>query len=192
MYSMHGLAGDAGASTPRLPVLSDYDGFQEIRGGGWFRIARNGRKAGETWDWISGEPSPAETGPGIAPGMATASPGRPTGPVQFMLKLLEHWRLDSGQAVGLLGFDRSDADYVRSMLDGRERLRGRDVRDRIACLYGIRKSLRFLFQDLETENAWLREPHRLLDDESPMDLLLGGSMENLLIVRDYVDTLAGR
>ena len=117
---------------------------------------------------------------------------RLTGPVQFLSKLLEHWRLDPGQAVGLLGFDRSDAEYVRSLLAGRERLRGRDVRDRIACLYGIRKSLRFLFRDLETENAWLREPHELLDDESPMDLVLGGSMENLLIVRDYVDTLAGR
>ena len=119
-------------------------------------------------------------------------PTRLVGPVQFVLKLMEHWRLDSINAVGLLGFDRSDFDYVTSVLEGRERLRGKDVRDRIVHLYGIRKSLRFLFQDLETENAWLREPHEELYGKSPMSLLLSGSMENLLAVKDYVDVFAGR
>ena len=119
-------------------------------------------------------------------------PTRLTGPVQFVLKLLEHWHLNSGDAVSLLGFDRSDADYVHSLLAGRERLRGQDVRDRIFHLYEIRKSLRFLFRDLETENAWLRESHPPLDDETPMALLLSGSMESLLVVKDYVDTFAGK
>lgn len=119
-------------------------------------------------------------------------PTRLTGPVRFVLKLMEHWRLESGDAAGLLGFDRSDANYVTSVLDGHERLRGKDVRDRIFYLYGIRKSLRSLFRDRETENAWLREPHAALNGKSPMALLLGGSMERLLVVRDYVDTFAGR
>ena len=128
----------------------------------------------------------------LTPTAGQHEPTRLTGPVQFVLKLMEHWRLDPGDAVGLLGFDRSDADYATSVLKGHERLRGNDVADRIACLYGIRKSLWSLFRDLETENAWLREPHRMLQDRSPMSLLLAGSMEDLLIVRDYVNTFAGR
>ena len=63
--------------------------------------------------------------------------------------LLEVGTLD---AVGLLGFDVADADHVSAVLDGRELLRGRDVRDRIANLLSIRATLRALFRDLEVEN----------------------------------------
>ncbi|MDE0335903.1 MAG: MbcA/ParS/Xre antitoxin family protein [Defluviicoccus sp.] len=108
------------------------------------------------------------------------------------MKLLEQWRLETGDAVALLGYDESDTNYVHSVLEGRERLRGKDVRDRIFHLYGVRRSLRFLFQDLETENAWLREPHQELNGKSPMSLLRSGSMESLLAVKDYVDIFAGR
>ncbi len=154
-----------------------------VRGGGFLQISGRHGSSAKTVQWHWGE---------VVEPVLQEQPARLTGPVQFVLKLLEHWRLDSGEAVGLLGFDRSDADYVHSLLAGRERLRGKDVRDRISHLYEIRKSLRFLFRDLETENAWLREPHRPLDDKTPMALLLGGSMEDLLVVRDYVDTFAGR
>ena len=117
---------------------------------------------------------------------------RLTGPINFVLKLLESWRLDRDNAVLLLGFDESDKDLVRAVFDGREALHGRDVRDRIAHLFQIRKSLATLFRDLDVENDWLREPHELLDDQKPLELLLGGSMEDLLLVREYVDAVSGR
>ena len=120
------------------------------------------------------------------------TPVRLTGPVQFLSRLLELWRLEKADAIALLGFESTDVDYVDSVLDGYERIRGRDARDRISHLFWIFRTLRALFRDLEVENAWLRERHGLLDDRSPMSLLLGGSMEDLLLVRDYVDTTAGR
>lgn len=119
-------------------------------------------------------------------------PDRLTGPVQFVWKLLEFWNLEVHDAVGLLGFDPEDTDHVSDVVYGREHFRGRDVRDRISHLFWIRKTLHFLFQDLEVENEWLREPHSLLDDRSPLSLLLGGSMEDLLLTREYVDAAAGR
>lgn len=119
-------------------------------------------------------------------------PVRLTGPVQFIVKLLELWHLEKHDAVGLLGFDRMDSDYVDSVLEGREQIRGRDARDRISHLFWIYRSLRALFRDLETENEWLRQRHGYLDERAPMSLLLTGSMEDLLLVRDYVDTAAGR
>ena len=115
-----------------------------------------------------------------------------TGPVQFVLKLLQFWHLQRDEVVGLLGFGRVDAAHVAAVLDGREQFRGRDVRDRIAYLFRIRETLWMLFRDLEVENEWLREPHSLLDERSPLSLLTGGSMEDLLLVKEYVDTVAGR
>ncbi len=117
---------------------------------------------------------------------------RLTGPIQFVWKLLETWRLGSSDAVGLLGFDSADADHVTAVLGGYEQFRGRDVKDRISHLFFIRKTLWSLFRDSETENDWLREPHSMLDDRTPLSLLLGGSMEDLLLARDYIDLAAGR
>ena len=117
---------------------------------------------------------------------------RPSGPVQFIVKLLEFWNLDRFDAGRLLGFEESDADYVDRILEGTEPLRGRDVRERISHLFSIFNSLRSLFQDLEVENEWLRESHAMLGGRSPMSLLLGGSMDDLELTRKYVDTVARR
>lgn len=115
-----------------------------------------------------------------------------TGPIQFVVKLLEFWRLETDDAVGLLGFDSADANHVAAVLGGREQFRGRDVKDRIVHLFHIRATLLALFRDLETENNWLREPHAPLDKRSPLSLMLGGSMEDLLLTREYVESAAGR
>ena len=115
---------------------------------------------------------------------------RPSGPVQFIVKLLEFWNLDKFDAARLLGFDKTDVDYVDRILEGTEHLRGRDIRERISHLFWICKTLRSLLRDLEVENQWLRESHALLGGRSPMSLLLGGSMDDLELTRDYVDTVA--
>ena len=130
---------------------------------------------------------------GISGDLATSgTTTRLSGPVLFVLKLLESWRLERRNAVGLLGFDHSDADHVAAILDGNEQLRGRDAQDRISHLFSIRKTLRSLFQDLDVENDWLREAHSLLDNKTPLSLMLEGSIEDLLLAREYVDTAAGR
>ena len=109
-----------------------------------------------------------------------------SGPVQFLLKLLEFWNLDWSDAVGLLGFDDSEVGQVVQILKGTVQPRGRKFRNRIRHLFVIRKTLLALFQDLQTENEWLREQHALLDDKSPMSLLLSGSEEDLLTIKEYV------
>lgn len=117
--------------------------------------------------------------------------GRLTGPVRFVRKLMDSWRLDCADVVGLLGCHREDLKYVSDILNGRRQLRGRDVRDRIAHLFIIRKTLWSLFRNLDVENDWLREGHSLLNGKTPMSLIIGGSMEDLLLVREYVESAAG-
>ncbi len=116
---------------------------------------------------------------------------RPSGPIQFALRLGESWCLSQDDLAGLLGFGPGDTAHAAALLRGRAELHGRDVRDRLVHLFRIRETLHSLLRDLEVENEWLREPHELLDGRSPMSLMVGGSMEDLLLVREYVDEVAG-
>ena len=117
---------------------------------------------------------------------------RLSGPIQFLKQLLRTWHLRKGDAIPLLGLEEADLPYVVDLLEGRVAVRGRDVKHRIACLFRIRKTLSSLFRNVEVENDWLREPHETLNGQIPMDLLLEGSMENLLMVKEYVEAAAGR
>ena len=118
--------------------------------------------------------------------------GRITGPIKFVNKLLATWQLGAEKACILLGIEPSQLSYVKAVLQGNETLTGRDAKDRIAHLFQIRQFLSTLFQDEAVENEWLREPQDLLKGKVPMDLLLEGSMENLLLVREYVERVSGR
>lgn len=119
---------------------------------------------------------------------------RLTGPIKFVRRLLKIWKLEPQDAVPLLGLEQSEQPYVEDMLGGygHELPASRDVKDRIAYLFQIRSTLANLFRDEEEENDWLREHHSMLDGQSPLTLLRQGTMENLLIVRDYVLTVAGK
>ena len=117
--------------------------------------------------------------------------GRLTGPVQFVRILKDSWHLSMPDAIAILGYDSDDFEHVCAVLDGRERFLGRDVRDRIAHLFCIRRALWSLFRDLDVENDWLREQHHMLSEKSPLSILLEGSMEALLLVREYVEAAAG-
>lgn len=122
----------------------------------------------------------------------TSSPSqRISGPIRFILKLLENWNLKKSDAVNLLGFEKGDLNYISNVLNGYEELKGRDVKDRVSLLLYIRKSLWIFFQDIEVENDWLREPQQMLGGREPLSLLQSGSMEDLLLLREFVDAMTG-
>lgn len=116
---------------------------------------------------------------------------RSTGPMQLLEKTLQTWRLNKSDAVYLLGLEPSGRPYLDDLLAGRQRLEGRDAKDRVAYLIQMRMMLSAWFRDEAVENEWLREPQDPLDGKVPMDLLLEGSMENLLLVREYVEAATG-
>ena len=112
-------------------------------------------------------------------------------PVRLILRLLEDWQLEKNDAASLLGFEDSELDYVSDVQSGYELLERQDAKPRIANLLYIRKSLWIFFQDLEVENDWLREPQEMLDERMPLSLLKSGSMEDLQLLREYVDAMTG-
>ena len=93
---------------------------------------------------------------------------------QFFIKLIELWRLDSEDAQKLLGYYSKNIQL-----------------EQIANLLVMRKRLSGLFRDTDTENEWLREKHIELGNRSPIELLLSGSMENLLLVKEFVEHVSG-
>ena len=122
---------------------------------------------------------------------ASGKPARLAGPIQFFWKLLDFWHLDESDAVKLLGFDLAEAEYAREVMRGGRQLVGRDLKDRLAHLFHIRRTLWSLFRNLDVENEWLRERHSILNGGSPLSLMLKGSMEDLLLAREYVESAAG-
>ncbi len=115
---------------------------------------------------------------------------RLSGPIQFFLKLLELWELNSEDKCKLLGYELADIQHVDQVLSGRLPF-SRDLKDRIANLLVIRKRLSGLFRGTDTENEWLREKHVELGNKSPIELLLSGSMENLLLIKEFVEHVGG-
>lgn len=115
--------------------------------------------------------------------------GRITGPVQFLIKLIDYWGLEHDHGSVLLGLHLQDySDVVR----GVRTLRGRDPLDRIKVLARIRTLLHELFRDKDTERGWLHEAQQSLQGKCPLDLALDGSFQNLLGLEEFVKRASGR
>lgn len=115
------------------------------------------------------------------------------GPIKFVNKLLVMWEIDQEDAVSLLGFDKQDKGYVDKLLQGNQYLvEGSETEDRIAYLFYIWSILSELFRDSAVENKWLRVAEQEFDGKTPMDLILSGSITNLLLVKEFVDFISGR
>ena len=126
---------------------------------------------------------------GLRPKATPFKPDRITGPIQFILNLLESWNLTAVDAVALLGFEQVDKTNVEAILAGRLSLRGRDVKDRITALFRIKSLVAELFR--EDEMNWMATPRAEFANRSPLDMLREGSMVNLLTVRQYVEHISG-
>lgn len=120
-------------------------------------------------------------------------PYRIIGPIKFVNKLLDMWELDHENAASLLGFDKQYKGYVDKLLKGYECLvEGSETEDRIAYLFYIWSVLSELFRDSAVEIQWLRTVEQELDGKAPMELILSGSITDLLFVKEFVDFVSGR
>ena len=92
----------------------------------------------------------------------------------------------------MLGLESRGMHYVSELLNGHAVLRGTEAEQRIVYLFRIRKTLFALFRDEEVENEWLREPRDALGGKTPLDRLLDGSIESMVLVKELVEAAAGR
>ena len=125
----------------------------------------------------------------VLPNTITDASVRVMGPVTFLAHLRKSWQLMTMDICVLLGFERERVHEVKEILEGHKGLVGRDATDRLAILSQIDRSLDKHLSDHWCSKAlWLaifRSP-RFGRARSPLDLLMEGSMENLLLLRDEV------
>ena len=110
--------------------------------------------------------------------------------IKFVTRLMDVWTIDADETARLLGFEGESE--LADLVAGVRQLDTRDVKDRIRHLMRIREALHSLFRDVNAEREWLREARPELQGQSPLALLLEGSMENLLTVSQFVQWMVGR
>ena len=140
--------------------------------------------------WVELKPS----GYSIKPNSTSAEPlYLIIGPIKFIKKLLIMWDIDQEDATLLLGFDGQNKEYVDGLLRGDEYLiEGSESEDRIAYLFYIWGILSELCRDSTAEVKWLRAREQELGGKTPMELILSGSITDLLLVKEFVDFVSGR
>jgi Protein of unknown function (DUF2384) len=111
--------------------------------------------------------------------------------VRLFLKLAELWQLSVEQRRALLG-DISRQTY-HNWQNGKVATLGRDQLERISLLLGTHKGLKLLFVDDAAGLLWLKSAN---DDvpfagKAPLDRALLGSINDLYVVRRYIDAWRG-
>jgi hypothetical protein len=111
--------------------------------------------------------------------------------VKLFMRLSNLWRLAVDQRRALLG-DISRPTY-HNWQRGKVGTLSRDQLERISLVLGIYKGLKLLFADDASATRWLTSPNRDLPfgGQSPLERALKGSIDDLYVVRRYIDAWRG-
>ena len=114
-----------------------------------------------------------------------------SGPARFFKNLLDCWGLGLEEGSILLGGSSDGGMFAEDFLCGEKDISDHmGLEDRIVDLYSISKALSSLFRDEAVENQWLRESDERLDGRSPMELMLDGSGESFLKIKELVEHMS--
>ena len=104
------------------------------------------------------------------------------------VNLFRHWELGDAQAATLL--DTAARTYARWKSSAPSRF-SRDLKARLSNLMGIHKALRIIFREPQRGYGWLKRPNDMFDGRTPLDVMLGGDLTDLMRVRRYLDAERG-
>jgi len=109
---------------------------------------------------------------------------------KFFLKVADLWGLSGEERCNLLGLS-AKSTYHHWQKNGITRP-SMDLIDRLSYILGIHESVMEAFPDDHGGVQWLRRPNRsrLLEGEAPLGRMLRGHMNDLRVVRDYLDGAA--
>lgn len=111
--------------------------------------------------------------------------------VRLFMKLADVWQLNVDQRCRLLG-DISKPTY-HNWQNGKAGTLSRDQMERISLLLGMHKGLKLLFADEAAGMRWLKSVNTDIPfgGESPLERTLHGSINDLYVVRRYIDAWRG-
>jgi hypothetical protein len=111
-------------------------------------------------------------------------------PVKAVLAILRRWTIGDDVGAQILGTD--EPGYVADLRSGAAGLKTRDMRDRARLLLDIYEGVFALLKNSEAEQVWIKVPRQDLDGKSVLDLMMEGSLRNLIRAQAFVDYVNGR
>ena len=102
------------------------------------------------------------------------------------------WRLDTEQAMRLLGLD-SRSTYFKWKKSPESAKLGQDKLERLSYIFGIYKSLQILLPKPESADQWIHRPNKAapFQGKSALERMLSGHVADLYVVRQYLDAQRG-
>lgn len=115
--------------------------------------------------------------------------------LRTFLAIADLWGLNEEQRRLILGYP-SRSTYHSWCKQAREHgsfMLDVDVLTRISAVLGIHQALGVLFADEHDGVAWLRQPHDapVFGGHPPLDLVVNGTQEGLMMVRRFLDAARG-
>ncbi len=124
----------------------------------------------------------------LSPSAVLDDSARMSGPaLRAFFRIADRWELGTAERQRLLGLKAST--YFKYQRDpGGARL-AHDTLERISYLLGIYKSLQILLPRKEAADKWIRNKNAaaVFNGRSPLELMLGGRVSDLYLVRRYLD-----
>ena len=112
--------------------------------------------------------------------------GRVTGPVRLIQQIARAWSLTNSELANLLAYPSET--LVPAVLEGRMTFATETDRgDRVRIMYAIHSTLADLFVDASDEGRWLRDRLAILENMSPLALMLQKRIPGMLAVQDLVE-----
>jgi len=115
--------------------------------------------------------------------------------IRTFVAISDLWGLNEAHRLRILGSPSRSAyqSWTKAVREHEEIMLGVDVLTRISAVLGIHSALGILEQDEASGIAWLRRPHGALSfgGQPPMDLVAGGTLDGLMVVRRFLDAARG-
>ncbi|MEP1933131.1 MAG: MbcA/ParS/Xre antitoxin family protein [Roseibium sp.] len=106
-----------------------------------------------------------------------------------VINLFNKWQITDAEACEILG-GLGMRTYARWKKGSPGRI-DRDLATRLSLLMGIHKGLRYLFSDPVRGYRWIKTPNDVFSGETPLAVMLEGSMFALVRLRSYLDAERG-
>lgn len=100
------------------------------------------------------------------------------------LTILKAWAISDRQAMAMLG--AQSLDELKRWVSGEARAYPGDLPHRIGLISGINMRLRQTYIDPRQILAWLSTPSPQFENKRPIDVMAGGNLIGLMMVRDQL------
>lgn len=107
---------------------------------------------------------------------------------RLVIRLFEHWRLDTEDQLSMLGLSTSNRAALSKYRKGEPLASSRDLLDRVGHLLYIHKSLRLIFpQDIDLAYLWMKQRNSKFEGRTPVEMVRECGFAGVLMVRSYLE-----